>query len=59
MIEKKYFDRDDVSLRRMYEEGKINSKEFLELLFSSKEADRTRRKIVKKNESNKEVLVKA
>lgn len=54
MSDKKYFDREDISLRRMYDDGEIDSEEFLKKLFNSREADRERRKIVRKNKKKSE-----
>ena len=45
-----YESRKDVLLRQMYDSGELTAEEFLEKLFSTKEADRRRRSIVKKFE---------
>ncbi|MHA6258373.1 hypothetical protein ACXYMX_00545 [Sporosarcina sp. CAU 1771] len=50
MKKKKAVERKDVVLRQMYESGELDPEEFLEKLFSTKEADRKRRSIVEKNE---------
>ncbi|WP_156960087.1 hypothetical protein [Oceanobacillus manasiensis] len=51
----KFEERKDVELRRKYDNGEISVDEFYNKLFSSRVADRDRRKIVKKNEKlNKE-----
>ncbi|RKO61678.1 hypothetical protein [Caldibacillus debilis] len=42
--------REDVLLRQMYETGELTAEEFLERLFSTEEADKRRRSIVKRNE---------
>lgn len=48
----KYSRKRNLELRRKYENGEISAEEFLDKLFSSREADRRRRNIVKKNEKS-------
>lgn len=50
MKKKNIVESKDARLREMYEDGKISAEEFIERLFSSKEADRRRQNIVKKKE---------
>lgn len=45
-----YSEREDVKLRKKYDEGLLSSEDFLFYLFNSKEADRLRRAIVSENE---------
>ncbi|WP_164670978.1 hypothetical protein [Virgibacillus doumboii] len=52
MKKKEVAERKDVLLRQMYESGELSADEFLEKLFSTREADRKRRNIVKKNEKS-------
>ncbi|WP_379545397.1 hypothetical protein [Oceanobacillus sojae] len=48
-----------MELRRKYDEGEITAEQFLDRLFSTREADRRRRKIVAKNEKLNKKLQKA
>jgi hypothetical protein len=50
MWKKEAVERKDVLLRKKYESGELSAAEFLKKLFSTKEADRRRRRIVEKNE---------
>lgn len=50
MENKSYYEREDVKLRKQYDEGLIGSEEFLSKLFNSVAADRLRRAIVNENE---------
>lgn len=43
-------DRKDNNLRKMYQAGELTADDFLQKLFSTNEADRRRKNIVKKNE---------
>lgn len=45
-------ERKDLVLRQKYENGEISADDFIKRLFSSREADRNRRKIVEKNEKS-------
>lgn len=49
MKKRRVVERKDVILRKMYESGEISSEEFLNKLFSTREADRKRIRIVEKN----------
>lgn len=51
--------RIDKLLRRAYESGELTAEEFLDKLFASKEADRTRRKIVNENKKSVKQLQNA
>lgn len=48
-MKKKVAERKDMYLRNQYEAGAIDADEFLRKLFTTKEADRTRINIEKKN----------
>lgn len=52
-------ERKDMELRRKYDEGEITAEQFIDRLFSTREADRRRRKIVAQNEKLNKKLQKA
>ncbi|MFS0643861.1 hypothetical protein [Siminovitchia sp. 179-K 8D1 HS] len=44
---------NSAELRKQYDEGKLTPEQFLDRLFESEEADRVRRRIIKKMEDTK------